>query len=291
MAIVIPDVTELTPATWDAVGIMAALYGHFNATSTKFTVEAQTGSNPGEDGILLDVVSVDWSFQLNFRRLTTTAIGISCEPTGSLTAPGDTSTAVTGNSADWSGEAIWDVSVPGSGSKMFLVETDEHITCLMTNTTNQLHTAGFHIGEIYTPHFGNAEIEGYDGLGVLVGQPRNSAANGTNYWISANAPGFVHCGTGHWNQAAATTSITENEYDIDPTEFGIQPPIPIPISATPDSGVTRYYVGNTKYYRSMYSNFSPKTRIENSTDDQAWMWVHPASTDNYAIIWRRGVVP
>lgn len=290
MAIVIPDVTELTPATWDAVGIMAALYGHFNGASTKFTVTDQTGSNPGEDGILLDVVSVNWSFQLNFRRLTTTTIAISCEPTGSLTAPGDTSTPVTGNSADWSDEAIWDVSVPGSGSKMFVIETDEHITCLMTNTTNTLHITGFHIGEIYTPHFGNAEVEGYDGLGVLVGQPRVWTSSGA-FWLSTDGPGFVHCGTGHWHPAKALISITENEYDIDATNFGIQPPIPIPISATPDIGFTLYYIGNTKYWRSMYANFSPKTRIENSTDDQAWMWINPTTSDNYAIIWRRGVVP
>lgn len=289
MAIVIPDVTELTPATWDAVGIMAALYGHFNGASTKFTVTAETGS--GEDGILLDVVSADWSFQLNFRRLTTTTIAISCEPTGSLTAPGDTSTPVTGNSADWSDEAIWNVSVPGSGSKMFVIETDEHITCLMTNTTNALHVTGFHIGEIYTPHFGNAEVEGYDGLGVVVGVPINKASTGPNDWFSINSSGLIHCGTGHWHPAKALTSLTESEYDIDPTNFGIQPPIPIPISATPDGGFTIYYIGNTKYYRSMYANFSPKTRIENSTDDQAWMWVHPTTSDNYAIIWRRGVVP
>jgi len=214
MAGLVPTATEIFPATFDAAGMLAALYTHMNGTSTDFNVDdANTTTNTGDEGITLGPVATGQDFQINLRNNGGTIIEVSIEPTGLITDAGDsTPTAPTGTTADWSDEGTWDVTDTevgsvAAGTKVWVIETDDHFTVLVSTSINTAYANGVHIGRIYQPIIQNADTIGQDGLGFLVGNPANPAVGGSTDWISGTNDSRLHYETDLWSVNVPGTLI------------------------------------------------------------------------------------
>lgn len=290
MAAFVPDVTELSPSTWDATGIMAAIHTYISGTSTKFQIDS-AHSTPDE-GFLVSAVDAGETWQLSFRRPDNQYIYCGIDSGGDMTVGHTGAVPATGAGSDWSGEVglsngfgSIDTSKNATGSKLWVGEMDDCLVILTTESTNTYHEDCIMAGRVYVPYDANDTSISRDGLGVLAGEPYFTSSNGS-YWLSDNHS-VVHVDENEWGFAHYTGPPLT---DVDLPNWK-----PVPwTTGVYKSGANGYsvYVGYYKYFRYSYVSKSPKTRLEGDTSNQAWMYISYAGADNYIVIpWKVGIVP
>ncbi len=301
MSITPNSITELLPATYGAADMLAALQTRIGASSGSMLIAAGGAG----DGFAWEFLA-DSGPQYIFRRLSGTTWAMSIEPTGSVTAVGDTVTPPTGTSADWSGERTFTLGTLGAGSKIWLTEHDDAITLLCKSADGTSWQNSLHIGRIYQPDFPNIdEPLGFDGLGFVFGSPFGSASQSTYFLTSQGSStlplltvGLMHIGTERWSVAVSSTSFADSTAHDDPAYAPYVRPGVISITPIFRSNVAQYLAtGRAKYMLRAGTPRVPLTRIDvNNLTDLAFIHGGAAgsiSSSNNTIVfpWLRGVVP
>jgi len=231
---------------------------------------------------------------------------VSIEPSGSVTVVGTTAVAPTGTSADWSDERTFTVGAGlGAGSKIWLSEHDDAITCLMKTAAGTSWQAGVQIGRIIQPDFPSVDVPlGFDGLGFLFGAPALFNGAAINLFLVSAASelpntnyGLMHSGQNTWRPPMMGSShFTTPEAD-DITFAAYIRPGKIPVSPVIRSGYTNHVMtGSMKYMLRGGYGRSPLARIDvNNLTDLAFImggYIGSTITTNTGLFpWLRGVVP
>ena len=299
-----PAVTEITArvAAWTASGIIDAIRNHINSgDTTHLQIDAYTAG----EGLTVGFLAGGEAQQVNLRKHDATHIATSIEPSGSISDPGDSSpTAPTGTSADWSGEKNqWDVTQlgtgggsVGAGSKAWIIETADHFSILITDTTNTYFGNGLHAGRIYVSFLSSdAAANGQDGLGFLAGvsTPTNGSADD---WVQASAsnnPSLFHWATGEWYEPSFL-DIPSGSGDVAfPGDTAYRPLPPILCSVVDVGGGTSdSWLGVFKYMRGSLTAEYPKTITPDADSNLGFLYFHETNTTSYAkIIWDKTVTP
>jgi hypothetical protein len=304
MSTITPNaVTEIVPATYGAANILIALHAHINSVSTSFSIDLVAAGGAG-DGFAF-TADADPTPQYIFRRLSASTWAMSIEPSGSVTVVGTTAAAPTGTSADWSGERTFTVGTLGAGSKIWLSEHDDALTCLMKTAAGTSWQAGFHIGRIIQPDFPSVDVPlGFDGLGFLYGAPVLHSSTPTNHFITSAAStlpntsyGLMHSGINTWRPPMSinTPSVSADADDI--TYAAYIRPGKIPVAPIIRSGYTNNVAtGSLKYFMRGGSGRTPLTRVDvNNLTDLAFIaggLIGSTNTSNNTGLfpWLRGVV-
>jgi len=297
----VPTITQITPATWSANDIIAAISTHFNGVSTRFTRQYS-----GTDAMVIRS-DLDTVPQYSLRATSSSVITMEIEPSGSLSDAGNTSTRPAGASADNSGTRPFTIGSLSGSSKLWVVELLDAFFLFFTSSTGTTWQPGLHMGRVYVPDFPDIdEPLGRDGLGMLYGVMNAGNSTGSYLILYQNNTypdtdyGLVHDGTNRWNPPSIdnTTSaigsystgdnITYQPY-LRPYMYRAM------ILSQAGVGAPSLSIGRFKYIFRTGSARTPLTRIDlnNSTD---LAFIHAGEnggvgTQVTVFPWLRGVVP
>lgn len=296
MAALVPVITQLTPSTWDASGIIDAIATHTNSGSSTHTDRDAYNS---AEGVTISFTDAGEDQQINFRKTGANTIDVSIEPTGTITDPGNsTPTAPTGTSAQWSDEFEWDlaggINSPGAGSKMWFWEVPDAMLILISDTLDTVFRQGCHGGRIYTPILSSTSVsEGQDGLGCLIGEA-TYANGGVGDWMSTSSNSFARWQTTTWGDNVGCVFTPSTSYAAD-TGTGVTyyPPAPnfININSLSDTGQSPI-VGVFKYFKQLNASHTVKDVIPDASSNQGWLSVRETtSIHNSAWLWDKTVTP
>jgi len=305
MTIITPNaITEIVPATYGAADILIALHAHINSVSTSMSIDLVAAGGAG-DGFAF-TADADPTPQYIFRRISASTWAMSIESSGSVTVVGTTAAAPTGTSADWSGERTFTVGAGlGAGSKIWLSEHDDAITCLMKTAAGTTWQDSFHIGRIIQPDFPGVDVPlGFDGLGFLFGAPAVFNGSATNLFITSSSSalpntsyGLMHSGINAWRPPTLSTSVIATADADDITYAAYIRPGKLAVAPTlRNNTANNVAIGTLKYFMRGGAGRAPLTRIDvNNLTDLAFImggYIGSTSTSNTGLFpWLRGVVP
>lgn len=177
-----PNVTKISAA--NLTDGLAALRTHFTSVSTQWEIDSGVTGN-GDTGFVIVQQTPSGVGQVSLRRSSTTALQCLMDPTGSITAAGNTSGGPTGADADESSPE-YSVTVSASTTQeLTVLEWDDEIAILVRTSTST-YSAALVVGR--------ALWQWWDGSpGHYVGNPIantgnaqvQSAGNQAQNWVAA----------------------------------------------------------------------------------------------------------
>ena len=285
MAFPTPNVTKGTCT--GASDLITQLTSHWSGTSTKFELSTGVAYDAG-DSLCIEPISdpgasSDW--QINIRRVSTTAFKTQLDPSGTITDAGSTSVGPTGASSLSSYEDDWSIQSSAAPLTWFLCEWDDAVLLLVRDTTNTYHYRGFHTGRVFNSPISGISPGVSDGFGNLCGSPNLYAYSGSSYWFGPSVSGasLLVSGSG--------TRATDWSRTLDPypsSSSGANAncgayyyPTPVAIFGA-SSG--RRYIGSAKYVYATVSD-TPDTRLENpSTGTDRWLHLSSSTSPSLMVI-------
>lgn len=293
MALAIPQVTLVTAAGDTMTDFMTALKTHFTTpVSTKFTLVANGGDN---DAFTITPVDAQETWQLNFRRTSTTNTKVALDPLANITDPGSTGVAptITDNS-EWSAEQdLWVIAgASAENVDFYVIELDDALFVLNMNSGTTTHTPrGIHAGRTWVPFYtdGTNGDNYADGLGIHGYLPDWGTSNmwsGTT--TSYSGPSRIRGHQTGW--FGPLTTFEPNTVGrinllerLSPLIFGMD---------NTDTGVDHQAIGFSKYLAKARVTQAPGTLLDGGVSNDSW--VHIADTnanDTNVIPWDRTVSP
>lgn len=283
MAIIIPEITQLAPASFSAQDVLAAM-----ATALTGLSNTQIDDQVAE-GIIVSFTAAGEDQQLSFRQGGSTSL-ITCgiEPSGSLTSAGTSAGQPTGTTADYSGEGDFPLAGASAGCEIWIAAYPDAILMFLTNSTVSTALEAYHGGRIYIPTLSvDAPSYGQDGLGFAVGDPNFSTSAG-DMWAGRFGASYTHMETNNWALAGALGAIQER-YAPDPAQMTNIVPANFQIYGS-FAGVQDPVVGVSKYCRIDYTNSASFFIRPAGSGNQGWLFVGDAASGPMVFLWDRTVI-
>jgi hypothetical protein len=292
MALLQPTVVELTAATTDMAGMMAALRAYFEGTPDHFSVVANT---PGDDGFTLSPSAAGETWQLNLRRVGD-VVYFAIDPLAGFSSPGDAATApVVSDASEWSTEIVV-IDMASIHATFYLVELPDAIFVIPFDPTGTHTTNVGHAGRVMLPHYydDNGQEGGIDGLGILGGFPVASVGNFTTSWLSNNGGSVIRVDTkqgaspgDQWVGAGASYTPTGA---LAGRIQGVERFARITVEAQNADGSDDVNVGKMKYVLFSRLQRAAGKWWDGGAGNDAWMHVVYSGAANYLVVpWDRDV--
>jgi hypothetical protein len=256
-----PDITKITAA--NITDAMALLRTHFTSVSTKWIIDSGV-SNNGDNGFVIKPVA--GSAQISLRRSGTTSWLALYDPTGSITAAGNTSSGPTGAHASQSSPEFT-VSVSNLTTQEIQVLEWEDELHFLVRTTTSIYSAALVVGRALWQWWAGCP-------GNYCGNPIGNSGNAQVQSAGSQAQNWIAVASLTNNGSYITSSTLGGIYVTQPEMVGV-------VASYRRAGDLRRWSRNTP-------SQTPTYRYSNGTDEFNYA---NTGANSLVIEWKAGVTP